>query len=281
MWSPDGCVLPGRGRRERRRPGRTLADPRAGRRVSRGRTRAIVSPRQRAPGCAAAPARLGFEPGRALPIQGADPRITAAERRHMTTSRRSAPALLAHRAGRADGADGAAGGGSGRDDGEAGAGAAQPGVRRGAARPAGHASASGACPARWRCTWARPPRPAPRAWPSPRPTPRRPRAASRRSRTRASDATCWAFANIAALESKLMPADPAPDFSEDNLVRRSGYGPFPRPDDGTTLRRLRLHGRRLLRALGRPARSRRDDPYATSESPPPRAPCGSTCRAWS
>ena len=42
-----------------------------------------------------------------------------------------------------------------------------------------------------------------------------------------SDATCWAFANIAALESALMPADPAPDLSEDNLVRRDGFGPFP------------------------------------------------------
>ena len=42
-----------------------------------------------------------------------------------------------------------------------------------------------------------------------------------------SDATCWAFANIAALESKLMPLDPAPDYSEDNLVRRNGFGPFP------------------------------------------------------
>jgi C1A family cysteine protease len=37
-------------------------------------------------------------------------------------------------------------------------------------------------------------------------------------------ATCWAFANVAALESKLMPADPAPDLSEDNLIGRSGYG---------------------------------------------------------
>jgi C1A family cysteine protease len=40
--------------------------------------------------------------------------------------------------------------------------------------------------------------------------------------------TCWAFANIAALESRLMSAtpapDPAPDFSEDNMVGRSGYG---------------------------------------------------------
>ncbi len=35
--------------------------------------------------------------------------------------------------------------------------------------------------------------------------------------------TCWAFADIAALESKLMPAAPEPDFSEDNVVRRTGY----------------------------------------------------------
>ena len=40
--------------------------------------------------------------------------------------------------------------------------------------------------------------------------------------------TCWAFANIAALESRLLSAtpapDPVPDFSEDNMVGRSGYG---------------------------------------------------------
>ena len=39
--------------------------------------------------------------------------------------------------------------------------------------------------------------------------------------------SCWAFANIAAVESKVMSATPAPtpqpDYSEDNLVRRSGY----------------------------------------------------------
>ena len=46
-----------------------------------------------------------------------------------------------------------------------------------------------------------------------------------------SESTCWAFANIAALESRLMPADPAPDLSEDNLVGRDGYGPFPDPYD--------------------------------------------------
>ncbi|MEI6724767.1 MAG: lectin like domain-containing protein [Actinomycetes bacterium] len=38
--------------------------------------------------------------------------------------------------------------------------------------------------------------------------------------------TCWAFANVAALESELMPAEKW-DFSEDNLVTRSGFGPFP------------------------------------------------------
>ena len=38
--------------------------------------------------------------------------------------------------------------------------------------------------------------------------------------------TCWAFSNIAALESKLLPAETW-DFSEDNLITRSGFGPFP------------------------------------------------------
>jgi len=39
--------------------------------------------------------------------------------------------------------------------------------------------------------------------------------------------TCWAFANIAAVESELLSATPAPavtpDYSEDNLIARSGY----------------------------------------------------------
>ena len=35
--------------------------------------------------------------------------------------------------------------------------------------------------------------------------------------------TCWAFANIAALESKLLP-DQTRDYSEDNLIGRSGFG---------------------------------------------------------
>jgi C1A family cysteine protease len=39
--------------------------------------------------------------------------------------------------------------------------------------------------------------------------------------------TCWAFGNITAVESKVLSATPAPtpapDYSEDSLVRRSGY----------------------------------------------------------
>lgn len=38
--------------------------------------------------------------------------------------------------------------------------------------------------------------------------------------------TCWAFANLAAIESRLLPGKQW-DFSEDNVVLRSGYGPFP------------------------------------------------------
>jgi C1A family cysteine protease len=50
--------------------------------------------------------------------------------------------------------------------------------------------------------------------------------------------TCWSFANIAAVESKVMSATPAPtpapDYSEDNLVARSGYygGARARYDEG-------------------------------------------------
>ena len=38
--------------------------------------------------------------------------------------------------------------------------------------------------------------------------------------------TCWAFANLTAVESRLLPGE-SRNFSEDNLVTRSGYGPFP------------------------------------------------------
>ena len=40
--------------------------------------------------------------------------------------------------------------------------------------------------------------------------------------------TCWAFANMAALESHLLVVNAADrhNFSEDNLITRSGFGPF-------------------------------------------------------
>ena len=148
-------------------------------------------------------------------------RTSHRERRHMTTARRCAPALLAI-ALVALAALAAAGAGAAGGDGEAGAGAAQPGVRRGAARPAGR------------------PRPGSPAQPGGGARGRGRRGQSRAHRRPASYDlrrrgpphagqgpgpwnTCWAFANIAALESKLMPAAPEPDFSEDNVVRRSGY----------------------------------------------------------
>ncbi len=37
--------------------------------------------------------------------------------------------------------------------------------------------------------------------------------------------TCWAFATTAALESRLLPSE-VWDLSEDNLITRSGFGPF-------------------------------------------------------
>lgn len=42
--------------------------------------------------------------------------------------------------------------------------------------------------------------------------------------------TCWAFANIAALEASLLPGETW-DLSEDNMITRSGFGPYPRPTD--------------------------------------------------
>lgn len=44
-------------------------------------------------------------------------------------------------------------------------------------------------------------------------------------RNQGSLGTCWAFGNLAAVESRLLPGQKW-DFSEDNLVTRSGYGPF-------------------------------------------------------
>jgi len=43
--------------------------------------------------------------------------------------------------------------------------------------------------------------------------------------------TCWAFASMGSLESTLMPASPAPDFSEKNLANLAGFD-FAIPDGG-------------------------------------------------
>ena len=82
-----------------------------------------------------------------------------------------------------------------------------------------------------------------------------------------SESTCWAFANIAALESRLMRADPPPDFSEDNLVGRAGYGPFPYPYDAYS------YGGYDFMAVAYFARwagplLETDDPYPTRSRPP-------------
>jgi len=43
--------------------------------------------------------------------------------------------------------------------------------------------------------------------------------------------TCWAFATMGSLESSLMPATPAPDFSEKNLANLAGFS-YDIPDGG-------------------------------------------------
>jgi PGF-pre-PGF domain-containing protein len=43
--------------------------------------------------------------------------------------------------------------------------------------------------------------------------------------------TCWAFASMGSLESTLMPATPAPDFSEKNLANLAGFD-YAIPDGG-------------------------------------------------
>ena len=65
---------------------------------------------------------------------------------------------------------------------------------------------------------------APRAQPCRPPTTSAPGSPHRRPRP-GRLGTCWAFANLAAVESRLLPGQRW-DFSEDNLVTRSGYGPF-------------------------------------------------------
>ena len=129
--------------------------------------------------------------------------------------------------------------------------------------------------------WARRPRPAPRAPAEPDvlQTSSTEGRLDARSRTRATYDTCWAFANIAALESKLLPRRAGHDFSEDNLVGRSGYGPFAVPA-------RYAYGGYDFMAVAYFARwagplSRADDPYHTRTSERRPGPVRSTCRASS
>ena len=75
--------------------------------------------------------------------------------------------------------------------------------------------------------------------------------------------TCWAFANLAAVESRLLPGQ-RKDLSEDNLVTRSGYGPFSEgPYDGGGWDFMAVAY--LTRWAG-PV-NERDDPYRTPFPP--------------
>lgn len=44
--------------------------------------------------------------------------------------------------------------------------------------------------------------------------------------------TCWAHASIASAESSVMPASPAPDYSEKSLVNHANFGGWDVPDGG-------------------------------------------------
>jgi C1A family cysteine protease len=83
--------------------------------------------------------------------------------------------------------------------------------------------------------------------------------------------TCWAFANIAALESRILTSDPsaAPDYSENNLVARSGFGPFPFSLDAYTYGGYDAMAVAYFTRWAGPV-GESEDPYSqTKESPSP------------
>ncbi len=76
--------------------------------------------------------------------------------------------------------------------------------------------------------------------------------------------TCWAFGSISALESKLMPTDPPPDYSEDNVIGRSGYGPvFPGGYDAYSFGGYDSMAIAYFARWAGPV-NEADDPYATA-----------------
>ena len=77
--------------------------------------------------------------------------------------------------------------------------------------------------------------------------------------------TCWAFANLAAVESRLLPGKQE-DFSEDNLVTRSGYGPFPSRSDAYSWGGWDFMAVAYLTRWAGPV-NERDDPYHTPTPP--------------
>jgi C1A family cysteine protease len=81
--------------------------------------------------------------------------------------------------------------------------------------------------------------------------------------------TCWAFANVAALESQVLTSDPsaAPDYSENNLVARSGFGPFPFPSDAYTYGGYDAMAVAYFTRWAGPV-SETEDPYSTTEESP-------------
>jgi len=77
--------------------------------------------------------------------------------------------------------------------------------------------------------------------------------------------TCWAFANLASVESVLLPGQKW-DFSEDNLITRSGYGPFPAPYDAYSWGGWDFMAVAYLSRWAGPV-TEAEDPYPKTSSP--------------